>query len=161
MSTLYDVCHNICKLEEHTVSGKQRKVYVHRKGSTRAFPPGHPDLPEAYRRTGQPVLIAGSMGTASYVLVGTQRTMEEAFGSSCHGAGRAMSRKAAIRKYRGETVKRELEDRGEVLRSTHPRVLAEESPGAYKDVDEVVECVHRAGISKKVARVVPLGVAKG
>jgi tRNA-splicing ligase RtcB len=161
MRTLYDVCHNICKLEEHTVQGQQQKVYVHRKGSTRAFPPGHSALPEVFRQTGQPVLIAGSMGTASYVLVGTQKSMEEAFGSSCHGAGRSMSRKAAIRSFRGESVKKELEGRGEVLRFTHPKVLAEESPQAYKDVDAVVECVHLAGISKKVARVVPLGVAKG
>ncbi len=161
MQTIYDVCHNICKLEEHQIAGKPRKVYVHRKGATRALPPGHPDVPLVYREVGQPVLIAGSMGTASYILVGTSQAMSETFGSSCHGAGRAMSRKHALKIYRGEQIKRELEAKGEALRSTHPKVLAEEAPGAYKDVDAVVDSVHQAGISKKVARMIPLGVAKG
>ncbi|MCK4353245.1 RtcB family protein [candidate division WOR-3 bacterium] len=161
MNTIYDVCHNICKLEEHTINGKKREVYVHRKGATRAFPPGHIDVPIVYRKVGQPVLIAGSMGTASYILIGTDKAMVESFGSSCHGAGRAMSRHAAIKRFRGETVKRELESRGKTVRSTHPKILAEEAPGAYKDVDAVVESVHKAGISKKVARVIPLGIAKG
>lgn len=161
MQTIYDVCHNICKLEEHQINGKPRKVYVHRKGATRALPPGHPDVPLVYREVGQPVLIAGSMGTASYILVGTSEAMSETFGSSCHGAGRAMSRNRALKIYRGEQIKRELEAQGEALRSTHPKVLAEEAPGAYKDVDAVVDSVHQAGISKKVARMVPLGVAKG
>ncbi|MDI6840111.1 MAG: RtcB family protein [bacterium] len=161
IQTIYDVCHNICKLEEHIVGGKRKKVYVHRKGATRAFPAGHPEVPVIYRKVGQPVLIAGSMGTASYILVGTDNAMIESFGSSCHGAGRSMSRNAAIKKFRGETIKRELESRGEAVRSTHPKILAEEAPSAYKDVDAVVDSVHQAGISKKVARVVPIGVAKG
>jgi len=161
MDTLYDVCHNICKLEEHSVGGSKKEVYVHRKGSTRAFPPGHKDVPKVYRDVGQPVLIAGSMGTASYILKGTEKAMEETFGSTCHGAGRKMSRHAAIKQFYGEDVKRELEAKGEVVRSTHPKILSEESPGAYKDVDQVVESVHQAGISTKVARVVPMGVAKG
>ena len=161
MQTIYDVCHNICKLEEHRINGKPRKVYVHRKGATRALPSGHPDVPLVYREVGQPVLIAGSMGTASYILVGTSQAMSETFGSSCHGAGRAMSRKQALRTYRGEQIKQELEAKGEAIRSTHPKVLAEEAPGAYKDVDAVVDSVHQAGISKKVARMIPLGVAKG
>ena len=161
MHTIYDVCHNICKLEKHTINGKQREVYVHRKGATRAFAIGHKDVPEVYRDVGQPVLIAGSMGTASYILVGTELAMLESYGSSCHGAGRAASRHGAIRKYRGEDIKRELEAKGEIIRATHPKILAEEAPGAYKDVDAVVESVHQAGISRKVARMVPLGVAKG
>jgi len=161
MYTIYDVAHNICKLEEHIVNGKKRRVYVHRKGATRAFPPGHKDVPTVYRSVGQPVLIAGSMGTASYILVGTDKAMAETFGSSCHGAGRSMSRHAAIKRFRGENIKRELENTGKALRATHPKILAEEAPTAYKDVDAVVESVHGAGISKKVARVVPLGIAKG
>ncbi|MBN1699791.1 MAG: RtcB family protein [Spirochaetales bacterium] len=161
MYTVYDIAHNICKLEEHVVHGKKRQVYVHRKGSTRAFPPGHPDVPEMYRGVGQPVLIAGSMGTASYILAGTEKAMTESFGSSCHGAGRSMSRHASLKKYRGQRIKEELEKTGKALRSTHPKILAEEAPGAYKDIDLVVESVHGAGISKKVARVIPLGVVKG
>jgi tRNA-splicing ligase RtcB len=161
MYTIYDVCHNICKLEKHTINGKPQEVFVHRKGATRAFPAGHPDVPSIYKDVGQPVLIAGSMGTASYILVGTELAMKEAFGSSCHGAGRAASRHAAIKRYRGEQIKRELEAKGEVIRATHYKILAEEAPAAYKDVDAVVEAVHLAGISKKVARMVPLGVAKG
>lgn len=161
MQTVYDVAHNICKLEEHTIDGKKQKVYVHRKGATRAFPAGHPEVPNFYRDVGQPVLIAGSMGTASYILVGTEKAMQEAFGSSCHGAGRAMSRHAAIKRFWGENVKKELESRGKAVRSTNPKILAEEAPGAYKNVDAVVDSVHNAGISKKVARVIPLGTAKG
>lgn len=159
--TIYDVCHNICKLEKHIIDGKQKEVYVHRKGATRAFPSGHKDVPSVYREVGQPVLIAGSMGTASYILVGTELAMKEAFGSSCHGAGRSASRKAGIRKFRGEEIKKELEAKGEVIRSTHPKILAEEAPACYKDVDAVVDSVDLAGVSKKVARMVPLGVAKG
>jgi tRNA-splicing ligase RtcB len=161
MHTIYDVAHNICKLEEHTVGGKKQQVYVHRKGSTRAFPPGHPAVPALYRNIGQPVLIAGSMGTASYILVGTEKAMSDTFGSSCHGAGRSMSRRASLKKFRGEHIKQELEKTGKALRSTHPKILAEEAPGAYKDIDMVIESVHGAGISKKVARVIPLGVVKG
>lgn len=160
-STVYDVCHNICKLEEHKLGGEKRKLYVHRKGATRSFGPGHPDVPSVYRGSGQPVLIAGSMGTASYVLCGTEKAMDETFGSSCHGAGRLMSRTHAIKTMRGDQIKQELESRGEEIRSTHTKLLAEEAPQAYKDIDMVIESVHAAGISKKVARVVPLGVAKG
>jgi len=161
MRTIYDVCHNICKLEEHVVDNKKRMLYVHRKGATRAFPPGHKDVPKAYRDVGQPVLIAGSMGTASYVLVGTEKAMAETFGSTCHGAGRTMSRKQAIKMHYGEDVQRKLESQGEVIRATSPKVLAEEAPDAYKDVNEVVNSVHNAGISLRVAKLVPMGVAKG
>lgn len=161
MDTIYDVCHNICKLEEHKVKGKKRELYVHRKGSTRALPPGHSLVPKAYRKVGQPVLIAGSMGTASYVLVGTDKAAET-FYSTCHGAGRVMSRHKAIKSFRGEKVAKELMQRFKIYtRATHGRVLAEEAPLAYKNVDEVIESVHKAGISSKVVRVVPLGVAKG
>jgi tRNA-splicing ligase RtcB len=161
MDILYDVCHNICKYEEHEINGENRNLYVHRKGATRAFPPGHSDVPKIYRDVGQPVLIAGSMGTASYVLTGTEQAMSETFGSTCHGAGRAMSRKKAIRTYRGDDIKRDLKKEGRFVVATHPKVIAEEAPGAYKDVDEVIESVHGAGISTKVARMVPLAVAKG
>jgi tRNA-splicing ligase RtcB len=158
---LYDVCHNICKYEEHVVNGEKRMLYVHRKGATRAFPPGHPDVPALYRGVGQPVLIAGSMGTSSYVLAGTDVAMAETFGSTCHGAGRAMSRKKAIRTFRGSDVKSDLLRQGKIVVATNPRVIAEEAPLAYKDVDEVIESVHGAGISTKVARLVPIAVAKG
>ena len=161
MSTVYDVCHNICKYEEHVVDGEKRMLYVHRKGATRAFPPGHVDVPKSYRKVGQPVLIAGSMGTASYVLAGTEVAMRETFGSTCHGAGRAMSRKKAIKNYRGEEVRQALEREGKFVLATKPQVIAEEPPSAYKDVDEVIESVHGAGISTKVARLIPLAVAKG
>ena len=161
MEILYDVCHNICKYEEHTVDGEARNLYVHRKGATRAFPPGHRDVPKAYRAVGQPVLIAGSMGTASYVLAGTEQAMIETFGSTCHGAGRCMSRKKAIKSYRGDEIKQALEREGKFVIATSPKVIAEEAPGAYKDVDEVIESVHGAGISLKVARMIPLAVAKG
>lgn len=157
MDLLYDVCHNICKLEKH----KGQDLYIHRKGATRAFGPGQPAVPAAYRDVGQPVLIAGSMGTASYVLVGTQRAMDETYGSTCHGAGRNMSRHAAIKKFYGEDIKSALGRKGIVAKSTHPKVLAEEAPSAYKDVDEVVRSVHEAGISTMVARMVPLAVMKG
>ena len=161
MSTIYDVCHNICKLEEHEVKGKKQDIYVHRKGSTRAFGPNHPDVPSMYRKVGQPVLIAGSMGTGSYILSGTEQAMKESFGSTCHGAGRQMSRKRAIKTFYGKKVRSMLKRQGTTVRSTHPKVLAEEAPGAYKDIDLVIDSVHRAGISLRVARVVPLGVMKG
>lgn len=161
MDLVYDVTHNICKLEEHKVEGKKRKLYVHRKGATRALPPKHELLPEAYKSVGQPVLIAGSMGTASYVLVGTEGA-SESFYSTCHGAGRVMSRHKAIQEFKGQKIKEDLETRkGEVIRATNPKLLAEEAPAAYKDIDEVIESVHKAGISLKVARMVPLGVTKG
>ena len=161
MSLIYDVCHNICKLEEHEVNGEKKKIYVHRKGSTRALPAGHPLVPEKYKDVGQPVLIAGSMGTASYILVGTEKS-SESFYSTCHGAGRVMSRHAAIKSFFGEKLKKDLYDKKKIyIKATHGKVIAEEAPDAYKNVDEVIESVHQAGISKKVARMVPLGVAKG
>ncbi|MGC9310276.1 MAG: intein-containing RctB family protein [Candidatus Aenigmatarchaeota archaeon] len=160
MDLIYDVCHNICKLEEHKVNGKTVPLYVHRKGSTRSLPAGHELIPETYRKVGQPVLIAGSMGTASYILVGGENAAST-FYSSCHGAGRVMSRNEAIRRYRGRQVQDELFKEGIVAKSTSPIVLAEESPNAYKDVDEVIKAVDMAGISRKVVRVVPVGVVKG
>ncbi|MBN2030307.1 RtcB family protein [bacterium] len=161
MHMIYDVAHNIAKFEEHVVDGQKRKVVVHRKGATRAFAAGHPDLPEKYQSVGQPVLIPGDMGTASYVLVGTQRAMEQSFGSTCHGAGRVMSRNAAIRATRGRSIQRELENQGIIVRSRGRKTLDEEMPEAYKDINKVVEIVHRAGLSKKVAKMKPLGVIKG
>lgn len=161
MDTIYDVCHNICKVEEHDINGKKRKLYVHRKGSTRALPPGHPLVPKAYRNVGQPVLIAGSMGTASYILVGTKKGAES-FYSTCHGAGRVMSRHKALKMFRGDKVQRNLlKTKNIYVKATHGKVIAEEAPGVYKDIDEVIESVHSAGISSKVARMIPLGVAKG
>lgn len=161
LNLVYDVTHNICKFETHELNGSKRDLYVHRKGATRSFGPGHPKIPEVYRSVGQPVLIGGSMGTASYVLVGTKQAMKETFGSTCHGAGRAMSRKAAIRKYHGRDVKHALESKGEVVRSVGTKILAEEAPNAYKDVHVVVDSVHGADISRKVASQIPLGVVKG
>ncbi len=161
MCIVYDVAHNIAKVEEHEVDGKKVKVVVHRKGATRAFPAGHPDVPRAYRDVGQPVLIPGSMGTASYVLAGAEGSMRETFGSSCHGAGRLMSRHAATRQYRGDRLRNELLQRGIYVRAASLRVVAEEAPGAYKSVDNVVNVVHRAGIANLVVRMRPMGVAKG
>ncbi|HXV77011.1 MAG TPA: RtcB family protein, partial [Candidatus Polarisedimenticolaceae bacterium] len=161
MSLVYDVAHNIAKLERHRVDGGEREVWVHRKGATRAFPPGHPELPAAYREIGQPVLIPGDMGRASWVLVGRQGSMERTFGTTCHGAGRAMSRTAALRSARGRRIDRELERRGVIARARTLRGLAEEQPEAYKDVDVVVDVVDRAGLSSKVARLRPVGVVKG
>jgi len=158
---VYDVAHNIAKLEEHVIDGEKKKVCVHRKGATRAFPAGHPDVPAMYRDVGQPVLIPGDMGTASYVMVGTEQGMSETFGSTAHGAGRHMSRTAALRRFRGEDVKRRLEFEGRVIRAAKISVIAEEAPEAYKDIDKVVDITHRAGIARKVARLVPIGVAKG
>ncbi|MGH2651644.1 MAG: RtcB family protein, partial [Actinomycetota bacterium] len=161
LEVVYDVCHNMAKWEVHRIDGRERRVCVHRKGATRAFPPGHPDIPEAYRRTGQPVLIPGDMGRYSYVLVGTEQAFQETFGSTCHGAGRLMSRAQAKRVARGRPILRELEDRGITVRSDGPATLQEEISEAYKDVADVVEVVHRAGISRKVAKLVPVGVIKG
>ncbi len=161
MRLIYDVAHNIAKVEEHIVAGRKMKLAVHRKGATRAFPPGHPDLPEEYRATGQPVLIPGDMGRASYVLLGTEKAMEETFGSTCHGAGRVMSRHKAIKLARGRAIWREMADKGIIVRSAGKATLAEEMSEAYKDISTVVDVVHRAGISKKVARLRPLGVVKG
>jgi len=161
MELIYDVAHNIAKIEDHEVNGKKMKLIVHRKGATRAFPPGHPELPEIYRPLGQPVLIPGDMGRASYVLLGTEKAMKETFGSTCHGAGRIMSRHQAIKRAKGRAIWREMEDRGIIVRSAGRETLAEEMSEAYKDVSSVVDVVHRAGISKKVARLRPLGVIKG
>jgi len=161
LALLYDVSHNTCKVEEHQVDGERRKLYVHRKGATRAFPPGHPDLPTALYATGQPVLIGGSMGTASYVLAGTSQGMREAFGSACHGAGRSMSRHAATKLWSGRKVVDDLAGRGILIRSPSQRGVAEEAPGAYKDVSEVVDAADRAQLARKVARLEPLVCIKG
>jgi tRNA-splicing ligase RtcB len=161
LDLIYDVCHNIAKIETHTINGKTQKVCVHRKGATRSFPPGHPDIPEEYRSIGQPVLIPGDMGRCSYVLVGTKRAMEETFGSTCHGAGRVMSRHQAIKAAKGRAVVRELEDKGIIVKGASQGTIVEEISDAYKDVTDVVNVVHRAGISLKVAKLVPMGVIKG
>ena len=161
LDLIYDVCHNIAKLEDHEVDGHRRRVCVHRKGATRAFPPGHADITEDYREIGQPVLIPGDMGRCSYVLVGTGKAFTDTFGSTCHGAGRVMSRHQAKRVAKGRDIVRELEDRGIVVRSAGRATIVEEISEAYKDVTEVVDVVHNAGISKKVAKLVPMGVIKG
>jgi len=158
---VYDVAHNIAKIEKHMVDGQERMLCVHRKGATRAFPPGHPEVPEAYREVGQPVLVPGDMGTESYVLVGTQKAMEETFGSTCHGAGRVMSRAKAKKQAKRRDLRAELEGKGIVVRARGWASLAEEMPDAYKDVGAVVDVVHRAGLSRKVARTRPIGVVKG
>ena len=161
MRLVYDVCHNIAKIEEHIVDGKKMTLCVHRKGATRAFPPGHPALPQKFRKTGQPVLIPGDMGTGSYVLVGTEKAMEKTFGSTCHGAGRVLSRAAAIKASKGRSIRREMEDRGVLVMSAAKGTLAEEIPEAYKDIDEVVNVVHGAGLSRKVAKLRAVGCIKG
>lgn len=161
LSLVYDVAHNIAKIEEHEIAGKKQRVILHRKGATRAFGPGHPEVIEEYRAIGQPVLIPGSMGTASYVLAGTNEGMRESFGSSCHGAGRRMSRHAAKRAIHGGQLRDELLERDIHIACGSVPGLAEEAPAAYKDVDEVVEVVHNAGIAKKVARLRPHVVVKG
>ena len=161
LQLLYDVSHNTCKVEEHMVDGRKKKLYVHRKGATRAFGPGHPDLPIALRDAGQPVLIGGSMGTASYILAGTVQGMQRAFGSACHGAGRAMSRHQALHNWNGRHVVDDLEGRGILIRSPSMRGVAEEAPGAYKDVSTVVDAADHAGLARKVARVVPIICIKG
>ena len=161
MRQVYDVAHNIAKIETHRVGGEDRRLCVHRKGATRAFGPGHPELAPAFRELGQPVIIPGDMGTASYVLLGTTGAMEQTFGSTCHGAGRVLSRKAAIAKAQGRQIEKELAAAGVIARARGRTGLAEEQPAAYKDIDAVVNCVHAAGLSKKVARLRPLGVIKG
>ncbi len=158
---VYDVCHNIAKFEEHIVEGEERRLCVHRKGATRAFPPGSEHIPEVYRQTGQPVLIPGDMGTGSYVLVGTQRAMEESFGSSCHGAGRVKSRTQALKSAHGRDLFAEMKERGVTLMATGRRTVAEEMPEAYKNIHLVVDAIEKAGISRKVARLRPVGVVKG
>ena len=161
MQLLYDVCHNIAKKEPHEVDGQRTMLCIHRKGATRSLPPGHPKVPDIYRDAGQPVLIPGDMGTHSYVLAGAEGALEKSFGSSCHGAGRLLSRTQAVKKAKGRAINRELEDKGIFVQSRGKRTLKEEIPEAYKDVSRVVEVVHRAGLANKVARLRPLGVIKG
>jgi len=161
LDLIYDVCHNIAKTENHSVNGERKKLCVHRKGATRAFPPNHADVPRDYRAIGQPVLIPGDMGRCSYVLVGTERAMIETFGSTCHGAGRVMSRHQAIKAAKGRAITRELEDKGIIVRGASRGTIVEEIPDAYKDVTNVVNVVHYAGISRKVVKLVPMGVIKG
>ena len=158
---VYDICHNMAKIEKHQIDGQEKKLCVHRKGATRAFPPGSRLLPENYRSVGQPVLIPGDMGRYSYVLAGTEQGLKETFGSACHGAGRVMSRSRAKKVARGRSIVRELEDRGIFIRSAGRSTVAEEMPDAYKDVSDVVNVIHCAGIGKKVAKLRPLGVIKG
>lgn len=161
MGLIYDVAHNIAKVEEHIVNGKKRKLLIHRKGATRAFPPGHPELPDVYKHLGQPVIIPGDMGRASFVLLGTEKAMKESFGSTCHGAGRVMSRHQAIKKAKGRAIWREMADKGIIVRSAGRETLAEEMSEAYKDISDVVDVVTKAGISKKVVKLKPIGVIKG
>jgi len=161
MGQVYDVCHNVAKVEEHDVGGRSTRLVVHRKGATRSFGPGRPGLPAAYRAVGQPVIIPGSMGTASYLLAGTAAAEALSFGSTAHGAGRVMSRHEALRRFRGEKIRDDLARRGIELVSTSWKGVAEEASEAYKDVDEVVRVSHEAGLGRLVARVVPIGVMKG
>ncbi len=161
MGLVYDVAHNIAKFEQHDIGGKPRKLWVHRKGATRAFPPHHEEVPPMYRGIGQPVLIPGDMGRASWVLVGRPGSMQQTFGTACHGAGRTMSRKAAVRHAQGRRIDQELEARGVIARARSWRGLAEEQPDAYKDVNLVVDVVHKANLAAKVARMRPIGVVKG
>ncbi len=161
LGLVYDVAHNIAKFEEHSIDEARKRVWVHRKGATRAFPPGHAEIPDRYRAIGQPVLIPGDMGRASWVLVGQPGSMEQTFGTTCHGAGRVMSRTKAIRHAKGRRIDMELKQRGVIARAQSWKGLAEEQPDAYKDVNLVVDVVHSAGLSKKVARMRPLGVIKG
>ena len=161
LELLYDVSHNTCKRETHVVDGQERELFVHRKGATRALPPGHPDLPHALREAGQPVLIGGTMGTASYVLAGMEGSDQRAFSSACHGAGRSMSRRKATKTWSGRDVQQSLEARGILVRSPSKRGIAEEAPGAYKDVTEVVHSAEQAGLARLVARLEPLVCIKG
>ena len=158
---VYDIAHNMAKLEEHLVDGLLRQLYVHRKGATRAFGPNHPAVPEQYREVGQPVIIPGDMGTASYLLVGTETAMNETFGSTCHGAGRRLSRRQATKQFPVQQVREKMERRGIYLKAASRRGISEEAPGAYKNIDEVVEIAHNSGIARKVVRLRPLGVVKG
>jgi tRNA-splicing ligase RtcB (3'-phosphate/5'-hydroxy nucleic acid ligase) len=161
LSLIYDVCHNIAKHETYKIDGREREVLVHRKGATRSFPPNHREIPRDYRSIGQPVFIPGSMGTASWVLAGQQRAMEETFGSVCHGAGRLLSRTAVRKGKNAADEQRKLEQHGILVRSESRDGILEELPEAYKNVDEVIEVVHKAGLAKKVARLRPMGVIKG
>lgn len=161
MRTVYDVAHNICNLEKHNVDGRERWLYIHRKGATRAFPKGHSALPERYKDTGQPVIIPGTMGTCSYILVGTEKAMEETWGSTCHGAGRTMSRHQAVKESKNRDIIDELAKKGIIAKGVSRKGLAEEIPDAYKDIDEIIEIVEGAGLSKKIARMAPIAVIKG
>jgi tRNA-splicing ligase RtcB len=161
MHMIYGVCHNILKIEEHDVNGKKMKLNVHRKGATRAFPPKHPALPQDYKDIGQPAFIPGTMGSASYLCVGKPRAMELSFGSTAHGAGRLMSRSKAVKRYWGTKVQEDLRKKGILVKSASMKVLAEESPGAYKDIDQVVQVSHDLGIVEKIVRLIPVGVVKG
>ena len=161
LETVYDVAHNIAKIEEHNINGETKKVYLHRKGATRAFPPGHPELSETYQKTGQPIILPGSMGTASYLLVGTEKGMELTFGSTAHGAGRVMSRHEALSKFNAEQVEKDLTSHQISLKSASRKGVAEEAPGVYKDIDEVAQVSHDTGIGNKVVRLKPMGVIKG
>jgi len=161
MHLIYDVAHNIAKFERYKVNGKEKMLCIHRKGATRAFPPGHPELPKDYQKIGQPVIVPGDMGRNSYCLIGTAQAMDETFGTSCHGAGRAMSRGAAIREARGRSIEKELEAKGIIVIARGQKGIAEEQPAAYKDVNEVVDVMHRAGVARKVVRMRPIGVIKG
>jgi tRNA-splicing ligase RtcB len=161
LEQIYDVCHNIAKIEQYTIDGKKQTLCVHRKGATRAFPAGHPDIPDIYKNIGQPVLIPGDMGRCSYVALGTETAMKQSFGSTCHGAGRVQSRSAAKRSLRGADVARALAAKGITVKTGSIGSLAEEASQAYKDVTEVVDVTEKAGISHKVARVIPMGVIKG
>ena len=161
MFLIYDVAHNIAKIEKHEVNGQEKNLCVHRKGATRAFGPGHPALPERYKQIGQPVIIPGDMGRNSYLLVGTQKAMQETFGSACHGAGRLKSRTAAAKSINADMLLKELGSKGIIVKASGRNTLVEEAPSAYKDVNEVVDVVHNAGIGKRVCRMRPLGVIKG
>lgn len=161
MFLIYDVAHNIAKIEKYTIDGKEKNLCVHRKGATRAFGPGHPALPARYKKTGQPVIIPGDMGRNSYLLVGTQGAMDETFGSTCHGAGRVKSRTAATKTIDYNTLLKELESKGIMVKASGRGTIVEEAPQAYKDVNDVVSVVHNAGISKRVCRMRPVGVIKG
>jgi len=161
LDMVYDIAHNIAKIEEHVVDGSRRKVCVHRKGATRAFGPGHQDIPSVYSGVGQPVLIPGDMGTASYLLLGTDKAMELTFGSTCHGAGRVLSRSRAIKNFSPQSVINSLKKNGIHVRAASPKVVSEEAPGAYKNIDHVIEVAHGSGISRKVARMTPIAVVKG
>lgn len=161
MGLIYDVAHNIAKKEEHTIDGKKRTVIIHRKGATRAFPAGHKDVPKAYQSIGQPVILPGSMGTASYILIGQPTGMDVSFGSTAHGAGRVLSRKAALRQFWGTTVRDELKGKGIFVKSANPKIIAEEAPGVYKDIDAVAEVSDKVGIGKRAVRLKPIAVVKG
>jgi len=161
MRLVYDVCHNIAKIESFNIGGVLKKLCVHRKGATRAFPAGHEAVPERYRKVGQPVLIPGDMGTGSYVLVGQPKATEETFGSACHGAGRVMSRSQAIKNSRGRSIARELSEKGVLVMAGSKGTLSEEMPEAYKNLQDVVQVMHEAGIARKVAKLKSIACIKG